>query len=69
MRMTLIWRKQSAEFNKEAKPAKQMDYYRRVLRMSAAAIIFCYVGFLRLFLWQSERTASEMVGEYKKNMS
>lgn len=55
------------KFNKEAKPAKQMDYYRRVLRMSAAAIIILLCGISSLFfLWQSERTASEMVGEYKE---
>ncbi|MCD8137978.1 MAG: FecR domain-containing protein [Parabacteroides gordonii] len=55
------------KFNKETKPVKQIDYYRRALRMSAAAIIILLCGISSLFfLWQSERSASEVVDEYKE---
>lgn len=56
-----------SRFNKKTKPVNRIDFYRRALRLSAAAIILLVCGISSLFfLWQSERTASEVVEEYKE---
>lgn len=55
------------KFKEETQPANRIDFYRRALKLSAAAIILLLCGVSSLFfLWQSERSASEMVEEYKK---
>lgn len=55
------------KFKEEIQPANQIDFYRRALKFSAAAIILLLCGVSSLFfLWQSERSASEMVEEYKE---
>ena len=56
-----------SRFNKNTKPVNRIDFYRRALRISAAAIILLLCGISSLFfLWQSERMASEVVEEYKE---
>ena len=55
------------KFKEEIQPANRIDFYRRALKFSAAAIILLLCGVSSLFfLWQSERSASEMVEEYKE---
>lgn len=55
------------KFKEETQPANRIDFYRRALKLSAAAIILLLCGVSSLFfLWQSERSASEMVEEYKE---
>lgn len=54
------------KFKEETQPANRMEFYRRALKLSAAAIILYCVEFLHYSLWQSERSASEMVEEYKE---
>ena len=55
------------KFKKDSKPAYRIDLYRYALRISAAAIIALLCGLSSLFfLWQSERTSSEMLEEYKE---
>ena len=55
------------KFKEETQPANLIDFYRRALKLSAAAIILLLCGVSSLFfLWQSERSASEMVEEYKE---
>lgn len=55
------------KFKEETQPANRIDFYRRALKFSAAAIILLLCGVSSLFfLWQSERSASEMVEEYKE---
>ena len=55
------------KFKNESKPANRIDFYRRALRVSVAAIIILLCGISSLFfLWQSERTASEAINEYKE---
>ena len=56
-----------SRFNRKTKSVNGIDFYRRALRLSAAAIILLVCGISSLFfLWQSERTASEVVEEYKE---
>lgn len=55
------------KFKEETQPANRINFYRRALTFSAAAIILLLCGVSSLFfLWQSERSASEMVEEYKE---
>lgn len=55
------------KFKKESKPVNRIDFYRHALRFSTVAIVLLLCGISSLFfLWQSERTVSEMVGEYKE---
>lgn len=55
------------KFKEETQPANRMEFYRRALKLSATAIILLLCGVSSLFfLWQSERSASEMVEEYKE---
>ena len=54
-------------FNKKAKQVNRIDFYRRALRLSAAAIILLVCGISSLFfLWQSEGRVSEVVEEYRE---